>query len=307
MEHTHRTQSQARHIRVQDEVSEALAAGRPIVALETAVATHGLPEPWNLDVLDDMTQAIRNEGAVPALCFAHDGELHVGAPVTLIREVLKSHRAEKASVRDLGSVLARGAVAGLTVSASIFAAHVAGIRVFATGGLGGVHAGTPATDISSDLFQLARTPIAVVCSGVKSILNIPHTLELLETLAVPVYGLGTDDFPSFYTRSTGLRVPSVSSAPEMAQIALTHWSLTLATAVVVANPIPEEHAFPIAEWDALVSDALRHAQEQDVRGQDVTPFLLAHIARLSSGRTVTANVALLLDNARQAARIAHHL
>ena len=307
MEHKQQTRLQARHIRVEDEVAKALAANRPVVALETAVATHGLPAPCNLDVLDDMAQAIRDEGAVPALCFAHDRVLHVGAPVALIRGVLKSHAAEKASVRDLGSVLTRGAVAGLTVSASIFAARGAGIRIFATGGLGGVHAGTPAMDISSDLFQLARTPIAVVCSGVKSILNIPHTLELLETLAVPVYGLGTDDFPSFYTRSTGLRIPKTSSPSEIAQIALMHWSLKLATAVVIANPIPEEHAFPAVEWDALVSDALRQAQEEDGRGQDVTPFLLALIADRSGGRTVRANVALLLDNARQAARIAHYL
>jgi pseudouridylate synthase len=296
------------HLHLGPDVAAAQRDGRAIVALESAVLTHGLPHPRNLEALERMDRAAREAGAIPAVCLTHHGSLWVGAPIALAREVAQSGDREKASVRDLGRALALKAAAGLTVSATLQAAHLAGIRVFATGGIGGVHSGAAETgDVSADLLQLSRTPIVTVCSGAKSVLDIPRTLEFLEMAGVPVYAYRTDCFPAFYLTSSGSRTTPVGSAKEIADIARMQWELGSTAGVVVANPIPSKDALPPEEWQLWLREAEAAARNGSVRGKDVTPFLLSAVAVESAGRTVEANLALLESNARLAGEIAAQL
>lgn len=293
------------HLHVAEEVAAAIAAGKPVVALETAVVTHGLPEPHNVDVVRSMERIIRECGAVPATCLVSGGSLCVGASLEEIEAVAHDPRREKASVRDLGAALVRGIPAGLTVSATLFAAHLAGIRVFATGGIGGVHAGATETgDISADLPQLARTPIITVCAGAKSVLDIPRTLEFLETFGVPVFSYRQEAFPAFYLRDSGMTVPSIASTLDAARIAQVQWALGHETGILVGNPIPAEHAVSPQRWQGWLREAERNAARDGIRGKDVTPYLLAQVAAASNGETVLANIALLESNAGLAAQIA---
>jgi pseudouridine-5'-phosphate glycosidase len=252
-----------------------------------------------------MAAAIRGVGAKPAICLAVDGELHVGAGLDRLEQIACSSHREKASVRDLGYVLARRLPAGLTVSATVFCAALTGIRTFATGGIGGVHLGANQTgDISADLPQLARSPVVTVCAGAKSVLDIPRTLEYLETAGVPVYGFATDQFPAFYLRSSGCAIPRLDRADEVAGVARRHWGLGLSSGIVVGNPLPDDLAISPTLWSAWIDEAEKKAIHNGVRGKDVTPYLLAEVARLSEGETVRANIELLMRNARLAAEIA---
>jgi pseudouridine-5'-phosphate glycosidase len=292
-------------IEVSQEVTAALAEHAPVVALETAVATHGLPTPHNLDALASMKREIEQEGGTAAICLALDGKLCIGASLNLVAQACRDRDKQKASVRDLGYVLAKRIPGGLTVSGTLPAASLAGIRVLATGGIGGVHRGAEVSgDVSADLYQLARSPVITVCSGAKSVLDIPRTLEMLETLGVPVYSYRTPRFPAFYLESSGQSTAYLESTTEIARVARAHWGLGNSSGIVIGQPLPAERALSQAEWDALIDRAHGEATHAGVQGADVTPYLLAHVAEASSGATVRANLTLLQHNARLGAQIA---
>ncbi len=292
------------------EVARALAVGAPIVALESTVITHGLPYPENLHLAQDMERTVQAQGATPATVAVLDGKVFIGLNTTQLKRLAQGSAARKISVRDFAPAIIQKAVGGTTVAGTLAAAHAAGLRVFATGGIGGVHRQTPAGignshDISADLTQLAHTPLVVVCAGAKAILDLPATLEMLETLGVPVLGYQTDEFPAFYSRRSGLHVSTRAESPlEIAEIARTHWQMGFNSAVLVANPPPEEEALAPEAVDEAIRQALDEAQVQDVSGQAVTPFLLRRVSELTAGGSLRANLALLLNNASLAALIA---
>jgi pseudouridine-5'-phosphate glycosidase len=284
------------------EVAAALRSGRPVVALESTLIAHGLPWPVGLETAREAEAAVCEEGAIPATIAVWHGQPTVGLDAQQL-ERLATGGARKASRRDLAAAVSQGASAATTVAATMFLAHRAGIRVFATGGIGGVHRHS-AWDVSADLDELARTPVAVVCSGAKSILDLPATLEVLETRGVPVVGFATETFPAFYLRSSGLPLNTCVSTPkEAAALIAAHWDLGGA-GVVVAQPLPEEVALDPEELASALDEAETLAQQKGVRGPALTPFLLARLAELTGGRTVRANRALIVANARLAARIA---
>jgi pseudouridine-5'-phosphate glycosidase len=296
-------------LRVAPAVAAALARGAPVVALETAVLTHGLPRPTNLETARAMEAAVRSAGALPATVGALDGALIVGLAEAELERLGRADGVVKASVRDLPLVVARRWSAGLTVAATARLARAAGIDVFATGGIGGVHRGAAASfDISADLPVLARTPLVVVCAGAKSMLDLPATLEWLETAGVPVIGYGTDELPGFIVRATGLRLAARADDPaEVAAIYRAQRALGLEQALLVTVPPPAEVAVPAGAAAALLEAALAALGERGVHGGEVTPFLLGDLAARSGGATLRANVALLLNNARLGAAIAQAL
>jgi pseudouridine-5'-phosphate glycosidase len=288
------------------EVAEALAAGRPVVALESTIITHGMPWPANVETARAVEATVRAHGAVPATIAVQDGKIRVGLVDEELEVLARDPGARKLSRRDLAAALAQRWRGGTTVAATMLCAAWAGVRVFATGGIGGVHRGGHVTmDVSADLTELARTPVAVVSAGCKAILDIPRTLEVLETLGVPVVGLGCDELPAFYARSSGCPVPLRLDEPaEVAALLDAHWSLGLRSGVLVANPIPEAHAMDPGEIDGAIAAALADADARGVVGKAVTPFLLARVAAITGERSLHANVALVKDNARVAAGIA---
>jgi pseudouridine-5'-phosphate glycosidase len=290
-------------------IREALAGGRAVVALESTLVTHGLPYPENLEVARAAEAAVRRCGAEPATIAVRDGELLVGLGAPDLESLAAAEGVPKVSRQNLAAVLGRGGWAGTTVSATMIAAHAAGIRVFATGGIGGVHRGAATSfDISADLDELARTPVAVVCAGPKSILDAAATLEYLETRGVPVVGIGTDELPGFYARSSGLRLgASVADEREAAALVARHWTLGLGSGVVLAVPVPEAAALPRDEADAAVAQAWADADAAGIRGPATTPWLLRRVAELTEGRSVRANVALIEHDAEVAARVAVEL
>ncbi|MEM7491344.1 MAG: pseudouridine-5'-phosphate glycosidase [Pseudomonadota bacterium] len=291
-------------IRMNEEVADALAAARPVVALESTIVSHGMPWPRNAEVALEVEAAVRAEGAVPATVAVVDGVCCAGLAEAQVARLGRGGDVVKAASRDLGTCVAKGLTAGTTVSATMRIAALAGIGVFATGGIGGVHRGD-GMDVSADLTELACTDVLVVCAGVKSILDIPRTLEVLETLRVPVAVFGADAFPAFYTRSSGVIAGERFDDPaEIAAARVAHGVLGLGTGMLVANPIPEAHALPAEEIGATIDEALAAAQAEGVTGKDVTPFLLGRLNAVTEGRALGANVELVLNNARLAARIA---
>ncbi len=287
-------------------VRRALAEGAPVLALESTLLAHGMPWPANLETALGVEQIIRELGVTPATVALLDGRLRVGlAPGELERIARLGTEAVKCSRRDIAAVLKRGGAGATTVAATMIVAHRAGIRVFATGGIGGVHRDAADTfDVSADLAELSRTPVAVVCSGPKAILDLPRTRECLETLGVPVIGYGTDELPAFYARTSGLPVDHRADQPgSVAEILRLHWSLGLGGAII-ANPVPREHALDPAAVEAAVSAAWSEARSRGVTGKAVTPALLAAVERLTAGRSLDANIALVRDNARLGAAIA---
>lgn len=290
---------------VSEEVGAALRAGTPVVVLESSLIAHGLPAPHNLETALAAEAAVREHDAVPATTAVVEGRLVLGAQPSLL-ERLAQGGAAKAGSRDLGPLLAGGSLAATTVSAAMRIAHLAGLRVFATGGIGGVHRGAATSfDVSADIDELAATPVAVVCSGAKSILDLPATLELLETRRVPVLGLGTSEMPAFYAASSGLPLAHHFATPEAAAPAVAaHLSLPGAGGTLLVQPPPGEVALAAAEVRSWVDDALRAADDGGLRGGAVTPFVLARVAEASGGRALRANVGLILANARAAARLA---
>jgi len=293
-------------LRIADEVREALAAGRGVVALESSLVAQGLPEPHNLETALAAEDAVHLAGAVPATTAVDAGELLVGLPrATLERLADTSRPVAKAGSRDLGPLLAAGQAASTTVSAAMRLAHMAGIRLMATGGIGGVHRGAELSfDISADLEELGRTPVAVVCAGAKAILDIPKTLEVLETKGVPVIGYGTDDFPAFWTRSSGHRVDQrLDTAAEVAALLQTQFGLGMG-GVLIGNPIPEAAAMDRAYISEMIERALADADGAGIAGKATTPYLLKRIFELTEGRSLVSNIALVENNARVAAEIA---
>jgi pseudouridine-5'-phosphate glycosidase len=288
------------------EVAEALRVGQPVVALESTIITHGMPYPANRDTALEVEQVVRDHGATPATIAIVGGEIHLGLGDETLEQLATAKDVVKASSRDLAAVMARRGSAGTTVSATMRLAELAGIDIFATGGVGGVHRGAEATfDISADLTELGNTGTAVVCAGVKSILDIPKTLEFLETQRVPVIAYGTDDFPAFYTRSSGLKADHrLDSAEEIARAMLLHKKLGSGTGLLIANPIPEADALDPAVIDKTIAAAVKEADEKGIARKALTPFLLQRIFEMSEGVSLKANIALVKNNAKVAAEIA---
>jgi pseudouridine-5'-phosphate glycosidase len=288
---------------VRPEVRDALRAGLPVVALESTLIAHGLPWPVNLATARQAEAAARAEGAVPATIAVLEGRPTVGLGDAELEALAQAKEVLKASRRDLAVAVAQRRTAATTVAATMALAHRAGVRVFATGGIGGAHRDARQPwDISADLTELARTPVAVVCAGAKSILDLPRTLEILETLGVPVVGYGTSEFPAFYVHSSGEPVSARVETPgQAAALLAAHWGMGGA-GVVLALPLPPEQALPAAEFERAWVEAERSAAA--VRGSAVTPFLLARLAELTGGKTLHINQALIVANARLAARVA---
>ncbi len=301
---------------VAPEVARALRDGVPVVALESTLISHGLPYPQNLEVASASEAAVRESGAVPATVAIHDGRFLVGLETQALEALATAPAGSvrKAARPSLAIALAEGGWAATTVSATMIAAHAAGIQVFATGGIGGVHRGAlgrpgtdrPATfDISSDLEELGRTAVAVVCAGPKAILDVPATLEYLETRGVPVVAVGQDDVPGFYARSSGIRAPaSVPDIAAAARLVAIHFGASIGGGVLVCTPPPEDVAIPEAEVRAVVEQAVRDADEAGIEGPALTPWLLQRIAVITGGRFVRTNTALIINNARVAGQLA---
>lgn len=288
------------------EISRAIRLSLPIVALESTVITHGLPYPENLSLARDMEAAVRDEGSAPATVAVIAGKVRVGLSDSELEQLART-KAVKLSRRDLAAAMLRKTDGGTTVAGTMFIAHGAGIQVFATGGIGGVHRDVR-FDVSADLQSLADTPMIVVCAGAKAILDLPATLEYLETMSVPVVGFQTDDFPAFYSQESGLKVPvRLDSPEEIVSFAQVHWGAGLHSAVLVTNPVPKEAALPRDQIDPIIDQASQEAYDKHIRGQALTPFLLKRITELSGGKSLHANLSLLLNNARLAALIARSL
>jgi pseudouridine-5'-phosphate glycosidase len=292
------------------EIRIALDLGAPIVALESTVITHGLPRPQNLGLARDMEKQVRDSGATPAIVALLDGKICIGlSDEALVRlsetdSTLPTGGYAKVSHRDFATAIVKKASGGTTVAGTMFAANMAGIKVFATGGIGGVHKESP-FDISTDLRSLAEIPTIVVCAGAKAILDLPATLEYLETMGVPVVGYQTDEFPAFYSRESGLDVSvRLDSPKEIADFAQAHWNLGMKSGILVTNPVPETDSISRSEMEPIIAKASIEAIKNGIHGQKLTPFLLSRISELTEGKSLRTNLALLLNNARLAAHIA---
>jgi pseudouridine-5'-phosphate glycosidase len=291
------------------EVTDALAAGEPVVALESTIITHGMPWPDNVGTAARVEAAVRGEGAVPATIAVMGGEIRVGLSADELEDLAGTKNVMKLSRADLPFALAKGATGSTTVAATMICAHLAGIRVFATGGIGGVHRGAEESfDISADLQELAQTPVAVVCAGAKALLDIPKTLEVLETKGVPVIGYGTDRFPAFWSRESSLPAPLRADTPEeIAALFAMKQRLGLAGGLLIANPVPEADEIAAQEMETHLAAALANAAREGITGKSVTPFILDRIYRLTEGRSLKTNIALVLNNAKLAAELARVL
>lgn len=293
-------------VRVAADVARALAASGAVVALETTVVTHGLPAPHGVQVARDMESAVVAAGAVPATIGLLDGEIRVGLAPDELERLATTPDIPKVNLSNFAGVLVAGGTGSTTVAATMLAAQRAGIGVFATGGIGGVHRGASETDdVSSDLGALARFPVAVVCSGAKSILDLARTVERLETLGVPIYGYRCDDFPAFWRRSSGLRLDQrFDDVAALARAIRVHHALGTGTGIVVANPVPEAHELDDEVYQRALNGALEMVRSQGIRGREVTPYILEFMHMVTGGAVVESNIGLLLDNARVAGELA---
>ncbi|KAF1858056.1 hypothetical protein Lal_00010572 [Lupinus albus] len=288
------------------EVAAAKQRGAPIVALESTIITHGMPYPGNIEMAESVEQIIRDQGAVPATIAVIHGTLHIGLEKDQLEALAQTTDAMKVSRGDIAFAIAERRTGATTVAATMIAAARAGIRVFATGGIGGVHKGAEETfDISADLTELAKTGVIVVCAGAKAILDIPKTLEVLETNGVPVVTFGSEEFPAFWSRSSGLASPlSLNSPAAIANFQTTREQLGIDGGMLIANPVPEEDEIPREEMEIYINRAISHAERDEVTGKEVTPYLLGDIFRLTDGRSLETNIALVRNNAQLAAEIA---
>lgn len=296
-----------KYLSISPEVAEALRQNKPVVALESTIISHGMPYPQNVETALRVEQTIRENGAVPATIAIIGGKLKAGCTPEEIEHLGKKGQAViKASRRDLPVLIARGEDGATTVTTTMIIAAMAGIRIFATGGIGGVHRGAQQTfDISADLEELAQTPVMVICAGAKSILDLGLTLEYLETKGVPVIGYGTDELPAFYTRRSGFGVDyRIDSPEELAAVFRAKTDCGLKGGMLVTNPIPEEYAMPKERIDAAISQALKEMDAAGIHGKQCTPFLLAKVKDLTGGDSLAANIQLVLNNARLAAKTA---
>jgi pseudouridylate synthase len=293
-------------LQIQPEVREAIESGQPVVALESTIISHGMPYPRNLDTAREVEALVRQGGAVPATIAIIGGKCHVGLSDSSLEELSLGKDAWKVSLRDIPYVIMKGLLGATTVAATMRIAAMAGIKVFVTGGIGGVHRGAENTmDISADLTEMSKTSVAVISAGVKSILDIGLTLEYLETQGIPAITMMQEEFPSFYSRNSGFRSPyTVSSAKEVASFLSVKWQLGLEGSVLVANPVPEDEEIPSGEMEAYIQDALLAAEKQKIKGKDITPFLLKFIADHTKGESLGSNIALVKHNAELGAAIA---
>ncbi|MDK2794156.1 MAG: pseudouridylate synthase [Caldanaerobacter sp.] len=291
------------------EVKEALDSKKPVVALESTIISHGMPYPENIETAKAVEEIVRENGAIPATIAIINGRIKIGLNEKELEFMGTSKEILKASRRDLPVAIAKGLNAATTVSATMICANLAGIKVFVTGGIGGVHRGAEETfDISADLQELANTDVAVVCAGAKAILDLPRTLEYLETFGVPVIGFRTEEFPAFYTRESGLKVDyRVEDEVEAAKVIKTKWDLGLKGGILIANPIPEEYALDRAYIEKAIEEAIFEADRRGIRGKALTPFLLEKIKDLTEGKSLKANIELVKNNARVGAKIAVQL
>jgi pseudouridine-5'-phosphate glycosidase len=288
------------------EVHDALQSGAPVVALESTIISHGMPYPTNVRTAREVEDVVRAGGAVPATIAILGGRIRVGLSPEDLESLGQAEHVRKVSRRDLPIAIASGQVGATTVAATMICAHLAGIPVFVTGGIGGVHRqGEVTLDVSADLTELARTSVAVVCAGAKAILDLPRTLEVLETHGVPIIGFGTDTFPAFYTRSSGLPVDvRLDSPADVARVMAAKWGLGLDGGVLVTTPVPEAHAMDTEEIGAIIEQSVEEADRAGIKGKDVTPFLLRRIVERTAGRSLATNVALVKHNAEVGAAIA---
>lgn len=295
-----------KYLSITPEIAEAIASGKPVVALESTILSHGMPYPENVEFAHKVEEVVRAEGAIPATTAIIGGKLKVGLTAEELEIMCKAENVGKVSRRDVAVYLATGRTGATTVATTMMIAAMAGIHVFATGGIGGVHRGATETmDISADLQELANTQVAVVCAGAKSLLDIGLTLEYLETMGVPVLGLRTNDFPAFYCRKSGFGVDyNVESEEMAAKIMQTKWDLGMKGGAVIANPIPVEYELDFDEMEGVIQNALAMAKEQGIRGKATTPFLLSQIKELTKGVAFASNVQLALNNAKAASKIA---
>ena len=292
------------YFKISSEVLLARQTGKPVVALESAVITHGLPYPENLTLARNVEEEIRSIGALPATIAVLDGKIRVGLSEAELVRLSQEKNVRKISRRDFAIAIAENGNGGTTVAGTLIAAGQVGIQVFSTGGIGGVHRNAP-FDISADLPELSHSPTIVVCAGAKAILDLPATLEYLETVGVPVVGFQTEEFPAFYSRESGLKLTVTANNPQdVVEIARTHWGLGLGSAILVVNPPPAEVALPKEEIEVLIQQAVLEAEKQGIHGNEMTPFLLNRVSELSGGASLKANLALLINNARLGARIA---
>jgi pseudouridine-5'-phosphate glycosidase len=295
-----------KYLTYSEEVKQALESNHPIVALESTIISHGMPYPENVEMAKKCEKIIRNNGAVPATIALMDGKIKIGLSDEDLEKLGSNKNVEKVSRRDFPYILASKKMGATTVTATMIAAKLANIAVFATGGIGGVHrAGETTMDISADLQELARTNVAVVCAGAKSILDIGRTLEYLETNGVPVVGYKTEKFPSFYSRVSEFDTDfNLETASEVADVMATKWDLGLNGGLVIANPVPSESEFPYEQIESITQQALAEAKENGITGKKVTPFLLGKIKELTAGKSLKTNIALVYHNAEVAAKIA---
>ena len=296
-----------KYLDVNPEVAQAIREGRPVVALESTIISHGMPYPQNVETALNVERIIRENGAVPATIAIIGGRLKAGLTPEQIEYFGKKGRAiAKASRRDLAVLCARGEDGATTVTTTMIIAHMAGINIFATGGIGGVHRGAETTmDISADLEELGHTPVMVICAGAKSILDLGLTLEYLETKGVPVIGYGTEELPAFYTRRSGFRVDYRMDTPqELAAAFKAQNDMALGGGMLVTNPIPEEYAMPLTTINAAIDQAIAECNAQGIHGKETTPFLLARVAELTGGDSLASNIQLVYNNARLAAQTA---
>lgn len=295
-----------KYLSITPEVEAAIAENRPVVALESTILSHGMPYPENVEFSHKVEEIVRSEGAVPATCAIMGGYLKIGLSSDELEIMCKAENVGKVSRRDVAVYLATGKTGATTVATTMMLAEMAGIRIFATGGIGGVHRGGEVTmDISADLQELAHTSVAVICAGAKSLLDIGLTLEYLETMGVPVIGLGTDDFPAFYSRKSGYKVDFNAKDPEtVAWILHTKWRLGLTGGAVIANPIPVQYELDNDNMETVIKRALASAKKSGIRGKDTTPFLLSRIKDYTDGVSFASNLELAYSNARSAAKIA---
>jgi pseudouridine-5'-phosphate glycosidase len=291
---------------INTEIAAALAAGGPVVALESTIITHGMPFPTNLETAVGVEAIIRKAGAAPATIALLDGRIHIGLDAAQLRRLATTGDVVKVSRRDLAATLLAGAAGSTTVAATMICAALAGIKTFATGGIGGVHRGVAESfDISADLQELSRTRVAVICAGAKAILDLTKTLEYLETLGVPVVTIGAKQFPAFFCADSGLASPLVcDDAAQAAGLAGLHWGLGLSSGLLFATPVPAGDGIAKPQSDAWIGEALAQADAASIAGKEVTPYLLARLNELSAGQTLAANIALIKNNARVAAEFA---
>ena len=301
--------NEKKYLHIRDEVREALASAKPVVALESSIIAHGMPYPANISTALGVEEVIRSEGAVPATIAVLDGKLCVGLDRKQLEFLGNTKGVSKVSLRDIPYVVSAGIPGGTTVAATMRIAHMAGIRAFVTGGIGGVHRGAgESMDVSADLTELAQTPVAVVSAGAKSILDIGLTLEYLETRGIPVVTVGQDLFPAFYSRESECLSPLRIDEPvAIAKMIRTKWELGLNGAIVIANPIPAEHEIPFATMEKIITAALSSARKNNISGKQLTPFLLQHVSEKTGGKSLEANIALVRNNARLGAVIARLL